>query len=88
VDLLVVKWPRRVQLIVEIIILLLTLGTFVIITWQSALETMEVREATSLLAVPESPFHWIMTLGFAILCLAIVSLMVENVEGIMKGEKR
>ena len=88
VDLLVVKWPRRVQLMVEIITLLLALGTYVIITWQSFLESMEVREATSLLEVPEAPFHWIMTLGFAMLCLAIMSLMVENVAAIVKGEKR
>jgi TRAP-type C4-dicarboxylate transport system permease small subunit len=73
---------------VEIVTLLLTLVMFVIITWQSFLESMEVRMATSLLEVPESPFHWIMTLGFAVLCLAIVSLVVENVAGIIKGEKR
>jgi len=87
VDMLVVKWPRRVQLIVEIITLLLALGTFVIITWQSFLESIEVRMATSLLEVPESPFHWIMTLGFAMLCLAIVSLVIQNVVAIAKGEK-
>jgi TRAP-type C4-dicarboxylate transport system permease small subunit len=87
VDLLVVKWPRRTQLMVEIVCLLLTLAMFVIITWQSFLESAEVREATSLLQVPESPFHWIMTLGFAMLCLAIVSLVVENIAAIMKGEK-
>jgi len=88
VDMLVVKWPRRVQLIVEIITLLLALATFAIVTWQSFLESMEVRMATSLLEVPESPFHWIMTLGFAVLCLAIVSLVVENVTAVIKGEKR
>jgi TRAP-type C4-dicarboxylate transport system permease small subunit len=88
VDLLVVKWPRRVQLMVEIVTLLLALGTYAIITWQSFLESMEVREATSLLEVPEAPFHWIMTLGFAVLCLAILSLLVENVAAITKGETR
>jgi TRAP-type C4-dicarboxylate transport system permease small subunit len=88
VDLLVVKWPRRVQLMVEIVTLLVTLAMFFIITWQSFLESMEVKEATSLLEVPEAPFHWIMTLGFAMLCLAIVTLVVENVAAIIKGEKR
>jgi TRAP-type C4-dicarboxylate transport system permease small subunit len=88
VDLLVVKWPRKVQLMVEIVTLLLALGTYVIITWQSFLESMEVREATSLLEVPEAPFHWVMTLGLAMLCLAIVSLVIENVAAIIKGETR
>jgi TRAP-type C4-dicarboxylate transport system permease small subunit len=88
VDLLVVKWPHRTQLLFEIVTLLLALATFVIITWQSVLESMEVNMATSLLEVPEAPFHWIMTVGFAMLCLAIVSHMVENVVTLIKGEKR
>jgi TRAP-type C4-dicarboxylate transport system permease small subunit len=88
VDLLVVKWPRKMQLIFEIVTLLLALAMFVIVTWRSFLESMEVREATSLLEVPEAPFHWVMTLGFAMLSLAIVSLVIENVVAMSKGEKR
>jgi len=87
VDLLVSTWPPRVQLIVEIIILLLTLGTFLIITWQSILESREVDMTTSLLSIPEAPFHWIMTGGFAMLCLAIVSLVVENAASLGEGKK-
>ena len=86
VDLLVSTWPPRVQLIVEIIILLLTLGTFVIITWQSILESRQVDMTTSLLSIPEAPFHWVMTGGFAMLCLAIVSLVVDDVASL--GEQR
>ncbi|UCE33820.1 MAG: TRAP transporter small permease [Deltaproteobacteria bacterium] len=86
VDLLVSTWPPRVQLIVEIIILLLTLGTFVIITWQSILESSQVDMTTSLLSIPEAPFHWVMTVGFAMLCLAIVSLVVEDVASL--GEQK
>jgi TRAP-type C4-dicarboxylate transport system permease small subunit len=88
VDLLVVTWPRKMQLIFEIVTLLLALAMFVIVTWRSFLESMEVREATSLLEVPEAPFHWVMTLGFAMLSLAIVSLVIENVVAMSKGEKR
>ncbi len=88
VDLLVSKWPWKVRLVVEVITLFLTLSIFVIITWQSFLESKEVNMATSLLEVPEAPFHWIMSIGFAMLCLAILSLMVENVVTIIKGEKR
>lgn len=87
VDLLVSTWPPRVQLIVEIIILLLTLGTFVIITWQSILESRQVDMTTSLLSIPEAPFHWVMTGGFAMLCLAIVSLVVEDVVSLGEGKE-
>ncbi len=88
VDLLVSKWSKGVRLTVEIITLLFALGTFGIITWQSFLESSEVKDTTSLLKVPESPFHWIMTLGFALLCLAIISLVVQNGISIARGEKR
>lgn len=88
VDLLLSKWSREVRFIVEIITLLFALGTFGIITWQSFLESAEVKDATSLLEVPESPFHWVMTLGFAMLCLAIISLVIQNAISIAKGEKR
>lgn len=87
VDLLVSTWPPRVQLIVEIIILLMTLGTFVIITWQSMLESRQVDMTTSLLSIPEAPFHWVMTGGFAMLCLAIVSLVVDDVVSLGEGKK-
>lgn len=88
VDLLLSRWPRQIRLFVEMITLLFALGTFAIITWQSFLESGKVKEATSLLEVPESPFHWIMTLGFAMLCLAIITLIIQNVIAIAKGEKR
>jgi TRAP-type C4-dicarboxylate transport system permease small subunit len=87
VDLLVSTWPRRVQFIVEIITLLLTLGTYGIITWQSILESREVGMATSLLSIPEAPFHWVMTVGFLMLCLAIVSLVVEDLVSLGKEKK-
>lgn len=88
VDLLLTKWPRPIRLFVEMITLLFALGTFAIVTWQSFLESAEVKDTTSLLEVPESPFHWIMTLGFAMLCLAIVSLVIQNAIAIARGEKR
>jgi TRAP-type C4-dicarboxylate transport system permease small subunit len=87
VDLVVTLLSRRVGLIVEIITLLLTVGTYGYITWQSILESREVDMTTSLLSVPEAPFHWVMTGGFLILCLAIVSLVVEDVVSLVK-EKR
>jgi TRAP-type C4-dicarboxylate transport system permease small subunit len=87
VDLVVALLSRRVGLIVEIIILFLTLGTYGYITWQSILESRQADMTTSLLNIPEAPFHWVMTGGFLMLCLAIVSLVVEDVVSLGK-EKR
>lgn len=87
VDLLVLKWKPKTRYIIEIITLILTLATFVIITWRSLLETMQVHDSTSLLQMPEAPFHWMMTVGFAVLCLAIVTLIAENITNLAEGEK-
>jgi TRAP-type C4-dicarboxylate transport system permease small subunit len=87
VDLLVSRWPKRVQMIVEIITLILSLGTYAYITWQSLLESRNVDMTTSLLSIPEAPFHWVMTAGFLMLCLAILSLMIEDVLYLAKGKK-
>ena len=78
VDLLVSHLPLKAQKIIDSITLLLTLGVFVIITWQSFLESMDVQTTTSLLNLPHAPFYWILTAGFALFCLSIVSLLIEN----------
>ena len=85
VELIVSRFPPRVQAIVDSITLLAALGTFVIITWRSFLESTEVVTATSLLRLPHAPFYWIMTLGLALFCLAIVVLLIENVAEASKG---
>lgn len=88
VDLLVSTWPKRVQFIVEIITLLLALGTYAYITWQSILESRQVEMTTSLLSIPEAPFHWVMTGGFFVLCLAIISVVIEDVAFLGKEKKK
>jgi TRAP-type C4-dicarboxylate transport system permease small subunit len=88
VDLLISTWSRRVQLIVEIFVLLLSLGTYCIIAWRAFIESMNVVTTSSLLSVPHSPFYWIMTVGFIMLCLAIISLVIEDVAFLGKKRKR
>ena len=85
VDLLMSHFPPRVQAIVDSITLFLVLGIFVIITWQSFLESKVVDSTTSLLGLPSAPFYWVMTVGLALFCLAVATLMIEN---IIKGVKR
>ena len=79
VDILVSRFPSRVQIILDSITLLITLGIFFIITWQSVLESMVVYDTTSILRLPHTPFYWIMTVGLALFCLSIVVLVIENI---------
>lgn len=85
VDLLVSHLPPRIQAIIDFLTLLLALGTFIIITWQSFLESLDVRTTTSLLNLSHAPFYWILTVSLALFCLSIATLMVEN---IMKEVKK
>jgi TRAP-type C4-dicarboxylate transport system permease small subunit len=88
VDLLVSTWSRRVQLIVEIFVLLLSLGVYCIIAWRAFIESMNVVTTSSLLSVPHAPFYWIMTVGLIMLCLAMVSLVIEDVVSLGKEKKK
>lgn len=79
VELVVNRFSPRIQAIFNGITLLLTLGIFVIITWQSFLESMVVYDTTSLLRIPHTPFYWIMTFGLGLFCLSILVLIIENI---------
>jgi len=84
VDILVERFPRRVQAIVSRIMLLAALGIYGIITWRSALYSMEVDNITSMLRLPQSIFYWIMTVGFAVFCLSIIALVIKSIAGVVK----
>lgn len=84
VTLLISRFPPRVQAIVSSITLLAALGTYVIITWQSLLESAVVNRQSSLLQLPFTPFYWVMSVGLAIFCLAIVVLVIEDVAEAVK----
>jgi TRAP-type C4-dicarboxylate transport system permease small subunit len=84
VDILVTRFPQRVQAIISIITLLIALGTYGAITWRSFLESTVVNRQTSLLELSFTPFYWVMSVGFAVFCLAIAALVVENIAKALK----
>jgi TRAP-type C4-dicarboxylate transport system permease small subunit len=84
VDLVVSRIPARVQALFGSITFFFALVTYVIITWQSFLEAAVVNRQTSLLHLSFTPFYWIMSVGFAIFCLAIAALVVEDIAKVVK----
>ena len=84
VDLVVSRFSPRVQAVVDSVTLLVGLGMLVIITWRSFIESMSVQATSSLLKFPMYPFHWLLTLGFAMLSLVVVSLIVQNIAEVVK----
>ena len=79
VELIVTHFSSRVQKILGSITLFITLGIFVVMTWQSVLESMAAYDTTSILRLPHTPFYWIMSVGLALFCLAIAVLLIESV---------
>ena len=86
VDLVVALLPPTVQKIIDTITMTASLVIFVIITWRSFLEAMEVRSSTSLLNLSHAPFYWVLTVGFAMFCLSILGLIIENITKEVKDE--
>jgi TRAP-type C4-dicarboxylate transport system permease small subunit len=84
VDLIVSRIPPRLQAIFSSITFFIALVTYVIITWQSFLEAAVVNRQTSLLHISFTPFYWVMSVGFAIFCLAIAALVIEDIAKVVK----
>ena len=84
VDILMNRFPPRVQAIVNSITLLLALGIYGIITWRSALEAMGVHDVSSYLRVSHTPFYRIMTVGFTVFCISIIVLVIKNIAQAVK----
>jgi TRAP-type C4-dicarboxylate transport system permease small subunit len=75
VELVVSRFPPRVQAVIESIIYLLSIGVFAVIAWQSAVHGWEqwlVGEYAPVLKFPIMPFRYILVFGVAVLCLALL----------------
>jgi hypothetical protein len=61
----------------------------VILTWQTYKQGIFMLEndyvASVLMPVPLFPFCFVLALGFAMLCLVIVTLMIQSVAKAVKG---
>jgi TRAP-type C4-dicarboxylate transport system permease small subunit len=79
VDFIMEWFPQRVQVIVDSIILLVALGIFAVITWQSFPAALKSTDVSSLLRVPQAPFYWVMAVGWAIFSISIVVLLVKKI---------
>lgn len=77
VDLFVRRFGRKTRAIFDVVTLLLSLFIFALIAWRSLLESMQIETTTSLIGVPHAPFYYILTLGFVLLTLVVVTLIVD-----------
>lgn len=84
VDLLVSRFRPRTRAIFDSITLIATLFIYFIITWRSWIESTHTDTTTSLVGIPLAPFHYILTFGFGLLTLVIVTLIIDSVKKAVK----
>jgi TRAP-type C4-dicarboxylate transport system permease small subunit len=79
VDFILERFSQRVQVIVDSIMLVVTLAIYSIITWTSIPAAIKSRDVSSLLSIPQTPFYWIMAVGWAVFCLSILAVVIKKI---------
>jgi TRAP-type C4-dicarboxylate transport system permease small subunit len=88
VDLVVSFLPTRVRGIIDIFGYLLGVGMSALLAWQGFLEGIanwKMNTVSATLEFPLFPFYWVVALGFAALCLAILVLLTRSLTEVMQG---
>jgi TRAP-type C4-dicarboxylate transport system permease small subunit len=88
VDLFIAQYPPRLRAIVNFFMLLLSFILFVAITKQSiviALRCWQEHRVIPTLGIPTAPFHSIVPIGAALLCIELIVQMIKILPSIRKG---
>ncbi|MBA7671135.1 hypothetical protein ES703_79286 [subsurface metagenome] len=88
VELVVERFPPRVQVIIDSVTSLLSLGFLSLITWQSFLYAKELfnsKIVSSVLRIPNFPFAYLVSFGVACFTLA---LLVDFIHNLSEAAKR
>ena len=87
IDFVLVLLSERIQAIIRSIGGLLTLGLFVLITWQTALysyTTFKYKTASIMLDIPIFPFVAIVAFGCGMFCLTLLIDFLDNLCKVVK----
>jgi TRAP-type C4-dicarboxylate transport system permease small subunit len=88
VDLVMTHFSPRVQAIVDSITSFAGLILVGLIAWRGLVEGMVVQQlhiVSSLLKLPAFPFYYVLVLGCAMLCLVMVTQLIQNIYKAVKG---
>jgi TRAP-type C4-dicarboxylate transport system permease small subunit len=82
VDLVVDRFSPRVQAIIEIFTSLISVGICSILSWRGFVEaviTGRLKILSSQLDIPESPFRYVLAVGFAIVAVIALFQLIESI---------
>jgi TRAP-type C4-dicarboxylate transport system permease small subunit len=83
IELAVSRLSRRTQAVLGCITNLLSLGFFIIITWQSALYVTQMTRSSTVLIIPANPFVALLAVGCGVLCLILLLHFLEPLSQVM-----
>ncbi len=90
VDVVLAKLSPRAQAVINSITYILSLGTFIIITWRTAWYANLLHTglgASSVLGIPLYPFVYIVAIGSGIYCLVLLYDLYEYLTSVIRGAR-
>ena len=87
VDIVVMRFPKKIQTIIGCITTFLSLVLFSLVTWQNVLyinEILKCKLESSVLLIPVYPFIGGVAIGFLVLCLALLMNLFQQLSEAIK----
>ena len=83
VDFIVEKFPRRAKLVIDVVMLVFSVGLFAVLAWHSFKYGMKLRqtgEVSMTQKIPFYPFVYAMGVCFVVTCLVLVMDLVKAIQ--------
>lgn len=83
------KFPVKVQVVLDIIMLILSFATISVLTWQQfnfAIKSYDTHIFYTNVNLPQWPFVALFSFGYGVAALTILTLIIRKIVAICKGE--
>ena len=87
VELFMARFSKKTQSIIDFFTNLMSLGIFILASWQLVIFGNDMRKAGELSMTSLTPFYpfiYMISIGCALLCLVIISDIIKSVMGVIK----
>jgi len=78
IELFVSRLSTRTQAVISSVTNLLSLGFFVVITWQTIIYVNQITRSSTVLLIPAKPFVALLAIGCAVFCLIYLLNFLES----------
>lgn len=89
VNMLTAKFPMKVQVVLDVVMLFLCFLTITVLSWQQfnyAIKSYNTHIFYTSIELPQWPFIALFSLGYAVAALTILSLLIRKIVSVSKGE--